>query len=221
MCCPIEVGDRRVALKHEKFIRDNADKGALHIAKALGISKNTVTKTASKLRVSLKVNGKGSGRNMSASLPKKKTRRQREIELMNGKPLDHPIVQYIYASRNYSSRDVLRTSKWKKQRQLVLRRDGHQCQYCGDVATCVDHVIPRKAGGDDSLDNLVASCTMCNSIKSDKVGVFSRAAFTPPAFVDKISPIRANHSKSLQNGHTTVRIDPASPFIDSDQSGAN
>ena len=43
--------------------------------------------------------------------------------------------------------DDLSTGHWKKQRLRVLARDGYTCTYCGEVATEVDHVIPRKVGG--------------------------------------------------------------------------
>ena len=41
-------------------------------------------------------------------------------------------------------------------------RDNYTCQYCFGPARQADHVIPRRKGGADSLDNLVASCVPCN-----------------------------------------------------------
>ncbi len=58
--------------------------------------------------------------------------------------------------------DDLSTGHWKKQRLRVLARDGWTCTYCGEPATEVDHVIPRKVGGGHDMDNLVASCRACN-----------------------------------------------------------
>lgn len=69
------------------------------------------------------------------------------------------------------------TSKWRKIRERVLTRDGYVCQYCGKVANTVDHIVPRRLGGDDSMDNLVASCRRCNSRKG---GRFFESAPTPP-----------------------------------------
>ena len=53
-------------------------------------------------------------------------------------------------------------------RRGVLRRDGHQCAYCGRSATTVDHVHPRSRGGEDSWENLVACCLACNNAKGDR-----------------------------------------------------
>jgi len=63
--------------------------------------------------------------------------------------------------------DDLSTGHWKKQRLRVLARDGYTCAYCGEVATEVDHVIPRKEDGGHEMDNLVASCRACNIRKGE------------------------------------------------------
>ena len=55
-------------------------------------------------------------------------------------------------------------------RKNILRRDGHQCQYCGktEVTLTVDHVIPKSRSGSDSWENLVAACVGCNNRKGDR-----------------------------------------------------
>ncbi len=55
-------------------------------------------------------------------------------------------------------------------RKNILRRDGHQCQYCGrtDLTLTVDHIIPRAKGGADAWENLVAACVTCNNRKGDR-----------------------------------------------------
>lgn len=40
------------------------------------------------------------------------------------------------------------------------------CYYCGDTATEWDHIVPKKRGGKDALDNLIPACTWCNSKKA-------------------------------------------------------
>lgn len=112
------------------------------------------------------------------------------------------------------------TAHWKKIRLQVLRRDAYTCAYCGDVANEVDHIHPKVRGGEDVLDNLVAACRSCNSRKRDKDAVFLAGTSTPPAFINKISPIRTIPDKSRQIGHTSVRIDADSPFNAPPQSGA-
>ncbi|MEM8778494.1 MAG: HNH endonuclease [Cyanobacteria bacterium P01_G01_bin.49] len=53
-------------------------------------------------------------------------------------------------------------------RQEVLRRDKHQCQYCGSRRNLtLDHVIPRSKGGKHSWDNVVTACASCNGRKGD------------------------------------------------------
>jgi 5-methylcytosine-specific restriction endonuclease McrA len=52
-------------------------------------------------------------------------------------------------------------------RRAVFARDGHRCQYCGDSAENIDHVIPRSRGGPHAWDNVVASCRPCNARKRD------------------------------------------------------
>lgn len=63
-----------------------------------------------------------------------------------------------------------RKSLSKRMRFDVFKRDGFICQYCGShppkVVLEIDHVIPVRDGGDDSIDNLVTSCFNCNRGKS-------------------------------------------------------
>jgi len=91
-------------------------------------------------------------------------------------------------SRAASHRE-LGTQRWKDQRLRVLKRDSYICQYCGEDATQVDHVIPRSRGGGHELENLLACCAKCNSLKGAKEGVFLAQGATPPAFPILISPI--------------------------------
>ena len=53
----------------------------------------------------------------------------------------------------------------------ILRRDGYTCQYCGskEGPMTIDHVIPKRLGGEDSWDNLVCACLECNNRKGDRI----------------------------------------------------
>lgn len=53
----------------------------------------------------------------------------------------------------------------------VLKRDGHQCQYCGTKRGpfTIDHIEPRSQGGKDTWENLVCACHSCNNKKGDRV----------------------------------------------------
>jgi 5-methylcytosine-specific restriction endonuclease McrA len=52
----------------------------------------------------------------------------------------------------------------------VLKRDGHQCQYCGTTRGpfTIDHIHPRSLGGRDTWENLVCACHGCNNKKGDR-----------------------------------------------------
>ncbi|MCH7879377.1 MAG: HNH endonuclease [candidate division Zixibacteria bacterium] len=55
-------------------------------------------------------------------------------------------------------------------RKNLLLRDNHRCQYCGESGPnlTLDHVIPRRKGGEDTWENLVTACAPCNSKKGHR-----------------------------------------------------
>jgi hypothetical protein len=97
---------------------------------------------------------------------------------------------------------ALGTSRWKKLRLTVLMRDSYQCGYCGQEADTVDHRISRARGGSMwDIENLIACCKRCNSMKKDNSEAFFLAQrSTPPVFPDL----------SLRE---TVSVIPDSPFL--------
>jgi 5-methylcytosine-specific restriction endonuclease McrA len=54
-------------------------------------------------------------------------------------------------------------------RRAVFVRDDYTCQYCGERAENVDHVVPRSRGGLHVWENVVAACRRCNSRKEDRL----------------------------------------------------
>lgn len=67
-------------------------------------------------------------------------------------------------------------SKWirPKRRRAIYERDGWRCFWCGaDLKEVVsrhrglDHIWPRSRGGTHHSDNLLTSCTPCNSRRSN------------------------------------------------------
>ena len=60
--------------------------------------------------------------------------------------------------------DKLNSRRYREQRERVFMRDGRVCQVCGtdEGEMHIDHIIPRKVGGDHSLDNLRVLCKNCN-----------------------------------------------------------
>ena len=55
-----------------------------------------------------------------------------------------------------------------KQRGAIHTKYNNTCVYCGDISKEVDHIVPISRGGTNELSNLVASCTHCNRVKSDR-----------------------------------------------------
>jgi predicted HNH restriction endonuclease len=56
-----------------------------------------------------------------------------------------------------------------KLREQVLKRDNNTCQLCGDsflvgLGLHVHHIIPRRKGGADCLENLTTLCPTCHRI---------------------------------------------------------
>ena len=58
----------------------------------------------------------------------------------------------------------------KLNKNEVFRRDGYICQYCGRPTPnpTIDHVIPRRLGGQHVWENLVTACASCNHRKGGR-----------------------------------------------------
>ncbi len=53
-------------------------------------------------------------------------------------------------------------------RRALFARDEHRCQYCGDHADSIDHIMPRSRGGLHVWENVAAACRPCNLRKRDR-----------------------------------------------------
>jgi len=62
----------------------------------------------------------------------------------------------------------------RRQRKLtkheVFQRDRYRCQYCGQESKdlTLDHVIPRRRGGEHRWENVVSACIRCNREKAGR-----------------------------------------------------
>jgi 5-methylcytosine-specific restriction protein A len=66
------------------------------------------------------------------------------------------------AQRGYCS------ERWKRLRVMVLARDP-VCVVCGrNAATDADHIIPKREGGIDALENLQGLCGTCHRRKTGR-----------------------------------------------------
>ncbi len=67
----------------------------------------------------------------------------------------------------------------QRVRDAVARRANFRCEYCliAEVDSFfdheVDHVISRKHGGSDEMDNLAYACVACNRYKGSDIGSLS------------------------------------------------
>ena len=65
---------------------------------------------------------------------------------------------------------------------MIYNKAEGRCQLCGCKITydemTLDHIIPLAMGGEDSLENLQATCEPCNSHKN---------ALLPEAYFDKVN----------------------------------
>lgn len=83
-------------------------------------------------------------------------------------------TQYRYESRDY---EIL---NWAGIRELVLARDNHKCQVCGDPATVVHHETPiSKGGAEYDQDNCISLCDDCHKNKHKKRMYEPRADTSP------------------------------------------
>ncbi len=110
--------------------------------------------------------------------------------VMNGRGEIHTVAC------SYPRPSIIRLEKMIKRprpavrltKKEILRRDEYTCQYCGQRVPylTVDHVIPRRLGGEYHWENLVAACPACNHRKGshtpDQVNMrLLRPPKAPPA----------------------------------------
>ncbi len=53
--------------------------------------------------------------------------------------------------------------------EKIKLQSGQRCSYCGSTTSlALDHIFPRKQGGQDTAENLILACRSCNSSKGKK-----------------------------------------------------
>jgi 5-methylcytosine-specific restriction protein A len=69
------------------------------------------------------------------------------------------------AARGSAAERGYATADWKRLRLLVLARDP-LCRLCGrEVSIVCDHIVARRDGGPDTLENLQGLGRRCDAIK--------------------------------------------------------
>jgi len=70
--------------------------------------------------------------------------------------------------------------------ERVKMEQGVVCCYCGSsTAITMDHLLPKRAGGFDSADNIVWACRSCNSAKgaTDVLVWYQQKKVFPPLLI--------------------------------------
>jgi len=72
-------------------------------------------------------------------------------------------------------------------RRAVYLRDNYACALCeDDRAIHVHHIIPRRAGGTNSLDNLICLCPLCHAIAHGEFALDNQFPFDMATAKDAI-----------------------------------
>jgi 5-methylcytosine-specific restriction endonuclease McrA len=122
------------------------------------------------------------------------------VEKNDGKVLKSPSKSIPYPS-------IVRLSFYRKvpykravlSRKNIFRRDNFRCQYCGkyDGNLTLDHVVPKSKNGEDSWENLVTACIVCNNKKGDRSPEEAKMSlFTVPR--------RPNHVMFIKHCHGDI-----------------
>jgi len=94
------------------------------------------------------------GQQLTPCLPH---RAWREVERSRAVWIDEQTIKLLY-----------NPFLFREYRKTALKRDHHTCLWCGRPATTVDHIIPSSKGGSDLPQNLLASCSECNTKRGNR-----------------------------------------------------
>ncbi|MGV2805366.1 HNH endonuclease, partial [Clostridium perfringens] len=94
------------------------------------------------------------GQQLTPCLPH---RAWREVERARAVWIDEQTIQLLY-----------NPFLFRYYRKAALKRDHHTCLWGGRHATTVDHIIPSSKGGSDLPQNLIASCSECNTKRGNR-----------------------------------------------------
>jgi 5-methylcytosine-specific restriction endonuclease McrA len=85
-------------------------------------------------------------------------------------------------------------------RRNIYARDQNLCQYCGEHfplgQLSIDHVMPKSRGGKTTWENLVASCTTCNTRKGNRTPAEARMDLKKRPVKPRSSPLLADKLRS-------------------------
>lgn len=110
---------------------------------------------------------------------------------MSGSPVPVRSLHLKTLMHDRMQRSLIEWNRWEWSRTVarVKRRDRYTCQRCGSMLRLeVDHIIPRRVGGTDDLDNLRTLCHDCHLNRYEEAPqkskptspLVSRSPFTRP-----------------------------------------
>ncbi len=100
-----------------------------------------------------------------------------------------------------------------KTRELVRKRAGGCCEYCGVSEQYflqefqVEHITPKCHRGSDDLSNLAFACQRCNLHKGPNIAGLDPDTDQLTRLFDPRSDLWAEHFKLLENGEIVARTD--------------
>ena len=112
-------------------------------------------------------------------------------------------------------------------RQAIFARDSHRCQYCGQrfpvSKLSLDHVVPRRSGGENTWENMVCACRKCNVKKGGRTPREARMKLaqkpvrptTSPLLLVKLDNPKYN-SWAMWLGKTVAPITEPGPIAEDD-----
>ena len=79
-----------------------------------------------------------------------------------------PIIHFLFRKHRKYANTTPRPKVIEEKKILYEQQEGC-CFFCGEKLGwkyfTVDHIIPRRRGGEDVLENLVGSCSSCNKLR--------------------------------------------------------
>jgi hypothetical protein len=102
----------------------------------------------------------------------------------------------------------------KSLREKVSMQARYRCGYCLTSAAVVgtpmelDHIIPESLGGLTVEENLWLACSLCNSHKADRIGVFDAVTGETVRLFDPRHQIWSVHFRWTPAGDEIVGITP-------------
>jgi 5-methylcytosine-specific restriction endonuclease McrA len=72
------------------------------------------------------------------------------------------------------------SKEWRRLRTARLQIDRYRCVVCGYPAEIVDHILSRKAGGANEIENLRSFCRSCDNQVKERGGDGARRSGGKP-----------------------------------------